>query len=49
MMNPFETAEAGPSEEKPFKCEDCGKVYIYNKSNETDTITVILYFTYSSV
>ena len=25
-MNPFEAAKAGPSGEKTFKCEDCGKV-----------------------
>ena len=41
-MNPFETAVAGPSGERPFKCEECGNVDI-SKSNETETITVILY------
>ena len=28
-MNPFETAEAGSSGEKPFKCGHCGKVLVH--------------------
>jgi len=27
-MNPLNTAEAGQSGERPFKCEECGKVEI---------------------
>ena len=35
-MNPFVTAEPGPSGERPFKCEDCRKV---NISKPTETLT----------
>ena len=43
-MNPFETAEAGSSGERPSKCEDCG-IQFY-KANLTKNRTAIIYLFY---